>query len=76
MNYDSLGQLKTKMIHSTSSKGGYGPFIQKTNYRYNIRGWLTSINDPDNTATENDIFAMKLFYNDAITGIADQQAQF
>jgi RHS repeat-associated protein len=76
MNYDSLGQLSTKYSHSEYSNGGYSPFIQKTDYRYNIRGWLTSINNPDNTVTENDIFAMKLFYNDGMNGITGQAVQF
>ena len=68
MHYDSLGQLAKKQIHSEFSGGGYQPFIQQTDYSYNIRGWLTAINEPANTAAENDIFAMKLHYNDAMIG--------
>lgn len=76
MRYDSLGQLKKKLIHSESNSGTYDPFIQKIDYKYNIRGWLTAMNDPDNTTTENDIFAMKLFYNHEMGGISGQQAQY
>ncbi|TRZ76102.1 MAG: RHS repeat-associated core domain-containing protein [Bacteroidetes bacterium] len=76
MHYDRLGQLMNKLTHSESSTAGYGPFLQKTDYQYNIRGWLTSINDPDNTTTENDIFAMKLYYNDDMGGISGQKEQF
>ncbi|MCK9421794.1 MAG: RHS repeat-associated core domain-containing protein [Bacteroidales bacterium] len=64
MHYDPLGQLAEKQTHSESVGGSYQPFLQKTDYLYNIRGWLTSINDPDNMATDQDIFAMKLHYND------------
>ena len=68
MHYNPVGQLATKQVHSEFSGGSHQPFIQKTVYSYNIRGWLTAINDPANTAAENDIFAMKLHYNDAMIG--------
>ncbi|MFZ4521092.1 MAG: DUF6443 domain-containing protein [Bacteroidales bacterium] len=68
MHYNPVGQLVTKQIHSEESVGTYQPFIQKIDFQYNIRGWLTAINDPANTATKNDIFAMKLHYSDAIVG--------
>jgi RHS repeat-associated protein len=76
MRYDSLGQLKKKLIHSERISNTYESFIQKIDYKYNIRGWLTAMNDPDNTSAENDIFAMKLFYNDEMSGISGQQAQY
>ncbi len=49
--YDELGQLKQKALHGE---------IQLVDYRYNIRAWLTDINDID--ALENDLFALKLGY--------------
>ena len=49
--YNELGQLKTKKL-----AGG----IQNIDYSYNIKGWLTGINDPTNLG--NDYFAMKLKY--------------
>jgi len=55
MSYNSLGQLVTKKLHTGA--------IQTIDYTYNIRGWLTSINDPDNLGS--DLFAMRLLYNDA-----------
>ncbi len=70
MHYNAMGQMATKQIHSEWAAGGYPPFIQKTDFHYNIRGWLTAINDPDNTAAKNDIFAMKLHYSDAMTGLS------
>jgi RHS repeat-associated protein len=55
--YDDLGKLKVKHLHQT---GTVGP-LQSIDYEYNIRGWLTRINNPE--ATGNDKFAMELLYN-------------
>jgi hypothetical protein len=41
---------------------GSKSFRQKIDYRYNIRGWLTTINDPDNLSIRKDLFGMRLFY--------------
>jgi RHS repeat-associated protein len=53
-------------------------FLQTVDYRYNIRGWLTSINNAqllaDNGITNNDsndLFGMELFYNQSDAGIAN-----
>ncbi|NVO11011.1 MAG: hypothetical protein HXX16_13705 [Bacteroidales bacterium] len=53
MAYNELGQLQQKKL---------GGNIQSVDYKYNIRGWLTRINDPDNMGT--DLFGMRLLYND------------
>ncbi len=53
MTYNELGELVSKKLHEG---------MQDENYTYNIRGWLTSINDPDNL--QDDIFGLKLLYND------------
>ena len=50
-HYNELGQLEYKRI---------GDNIQQIDYAYNIRGWLTSINNPDNMGT--DLFAYRLKY--------------
>jgi RHS repeat-associated protein len=71
MHYNPAGQLIKKQVHAEASGTSYQPFIQKTDYQYNIRGWLTAINDPANTTTENDIFAMNLHYNDGMIGSAN-----
>ncbi len=62
MAYDELGQLKTK-----SYNGGQQPM----NYKYNIRGWLESINDPNSLGSS--MFAMKLLYNNTgeISGVSN-----
>ncbi|TRX35583.1 RHS repeat-associated core domain-containing protein [Flavobacterium sp. ZT3R18] len=61
--YDELGQLTSKKV------GGSNSFpLQKVDYTYNIRGWLTGINnDPTNklvlNTTEKDLFGFKINYN-------------
>lgn len=65
MGYNELGQLITKKLHKVSE----GVYAQELNYTYNIRGWLTGINDPDNPGS--DLFAIKLLYenNSGISNI-------
>ena len=41
--YNEAGQVKTKYLHSQNGLA----FLQKVDFMYNIRGWLTRINDPD-----------------------------
>ena len=57
--YDELGVLITKNIGGTSGN------LQKVDYKYNIRGWLTDINNAemDYTDGENDLFQYKINYN-------------
>jgi RHS repeat-associated protein len=63
--YNELGQMVMKQLHNTGS--GY---LQNVDYRYNIRGWLSSINNAqlinDGNVTNgdtNDYFGMELLYN-------------
>ncbi|WP_298303785.1 DUF6443 domain-containing protein [Flavobacterium sp.] len=58
--YSELGQLITKKVGRTVALP-----LQKIDYRYNIRGWLTSINDINDLrlTTENDLFAFMLNYD-------------
>ena len=42
--YNALGQLKTKKVGG----GGLSGPLQIIDYKYNIRGWMTDINDVDN----------------------------
>ncbi len=54
--YDDLGQLEEKDLH-----GGR----QSLDYSYNIRGWLTEINNSDLTqSNDDDLFGMKLLYDE------------
>ena len=59
--YDELGQLTTGKLHSTNGTS----FLQNIDYKYNIRGWMTHINDPADIGS--DMFAMQLKYNDGAT---------
>jgi RHS repeat-associated protein len=63
--------LKQKQLHSEFSGSSHNPFIQKTDYLYNIRGWLTSVNNPETAMEENDIFAMQLQYHDSVVNSGD-----
>jgi RHS repeat-associated protein len=69
MRYNEVGKLITKYLHSNQTSGSRN-FLQKVDYQYNIRGWLTKINDPALTA-DNDLFGMQLCYNntDGMTGL-------
>jgi RHS repeat-associated protein len=69
--YNPLGQLVDKKLHSTNSGSS---FLQSVDYRYNIRGQLTSINnsalsnDGGSTNDEsNDVWGMNLLYEQTET---------
>ena len=55
-SYNELSQLQSKKVGGTDSTP-----LQIVDYTYNIRGWLTSINDPNNLG--NDLFGYKIKYN-------------
>ncbi|MCJ8165966.1 DUF6443 domain-containing protein [Pontibacter sp. E15-1] len=64
--YNELGQLVDKKLHSTDAARVY--FLQSVDFRYNIRGWLTSINNAtltrdDKNDDDDDKFGMELSYN-------------
>ena len=62
-SYDDLGRLKEKKFH-----GKAGTFAESQQYRYNVRGWLTAINDPDSLGDH--LFAEELLYeNPASMGV-------
>ena len=62
---NQIGQLVEKNLHAG---------LQNIDYRYNIRGWLTSINNADLTNDgnknddTNDLFGMELAYNNPLLG--------
>lgn len=65
LGYNELGQLIENNLHSTDN--GIS-FLQSVDYRYNIRGWLTHINNSklnvdSNNDDTNDLFGMELTYN-------------
>lgn len=55
MSYDNLGRLNSKQLHQENSSN----FIEKIDYTYNIRNWLTGINSK--------YFKENLYYNTPIT---------
>ena len=64
--YTELGQLKSKQIGGQSTQ----PRLQKVDYTYNIRGWLTAINDIANlqqAGDPKDLFSFQLAYNNPQT---------
>lgn len=62
--YNELGQLTSKWVGGLVTAG-----LQKVDYSYNIRGWLTGINDINNLSNNSgiydpqDLFAFKINYN-------------
>jgi RHS repeat-associated protein len=64
--YNEIGQLVAKNLHSTN---GGSNFLQTLDYRFNIRGQLTSINNSTLTNDgiknndSNDIFGMEILYD-------------
>ncbi|MEJ8802068.1 LamG-like jellyroll fold domain-containing protein [Pontibacter sp. H249] len=56
--YNELGQLVEKRLHSRDG----ATFLQSVDYRYNVRGWLTGINDAQ-LSDPQDLFGMELSYD-------------
>jgi len=46
-------------------------FLQSVDYKYNIRGWMTDVNNTANPGT--DLFAMKLYYTDEFTQLGAEE---
>lgn len=68
-SYNELGELSEKDL-----KAG----AQSVDYTYNIRGWLTSINDAQlssNGDAKPDLFGMNLYYADA-AGLTNQSSLY
>jgi RHS repeat-associated protein len=73
--YNELGQLVDKKLHSDDNGS---TFQQSVDYRFNIRGWLTSINNAalntgSNNDDANDYFGMELGYNNTL-GFGSEKA--
>ncbi|MGY3793448.1 DUF6443 domain-containing protein [Aquimarina sp. 433] len=54
--YDDLGQVVQKKVGNAEQAP-----LQTVDYTYNVRGWMTKINDPN--ALGDDLFAYKVNYN-------------
>jgi len=66
MEYNRLGQVVAKKLHETADEN----FLQTIDYLYNIRGWMTHINDPNEQGADKDLFAMRMYYKDQVTATA------
>ncbi|MCX8524708.1 RHS repeat-associated core domain-containing protein, partial [Chryseobacterium formosus] len=63
--YNELSQLESKKVGGVSASSP----LQQMDYKYNIRGWMTQINDP--VTLGGDFFGYKVKYeNPVYTGIA------
>ncbi|MDQ1098858.1 DUF6443 domain-containing protein [Chryseobacterium sp. SORGH_AS_1048] len=56
--YNELSQLQSKKVGGTVLGSG----LQTVDYQYNIRGWLTKINDPSATLTGGKLFGYEIKY--------------
>jgi RHS repeat-associated protein len=68
LTYNKLGQLANKKLQPTTTSE-----VDNTDYAYNIRGWLKSLNDMNPSGTKH--FGMVLYYNDAL-GVMNNTAQW
>jgi RHS repeat-associated protein len=80
-NYNELSQVVAKNVHKISTSEMSTGFLQSMDYRYNIHGELSSINNidlnddmtsnPMNGANDdtNDLWGMQLNYNTNTTGV-------
>ncbi|MCV6631694.1 MAG: DUF6443 domain-containing protein, partial [Flavobacteriaceae bacterium] len=57
--YDALGELKGKGVGGKTNQNR----LQNISYTYNIRGWLTGINDVKQNPNPNKLFNFSLSYN-------------
>ncbi|MBL7825881.1 MAG: hypothetical protein JNJ57_04565, partial [Saprospiraceae bacterium] len=83
--YDELNRLSDKRLHASNYNGTSNidlsssfEYLQSLDYTYNIRGWLTGINDPGSCAalvSDNnmaDLFSMSLDYESNANGATPQ----
>ena len=76
--YNALGQLVDKKLHEKGAASQ--TFLQSVDMRYNIRGWLKSINNSQliNDASvsndeTDDYFGLELVYNTSEAGLGNNQ---
>jgi len=76
LKYNETGTLISRYLHSDQIEGERS-FVQKADYHYNIRGWLTKINDPG-LGEDNDVFGMRIFYEqtDGLGGLSAGESYY
>jgi len=68
-HYNELGQIEWKKVGGTDNAE-----LQKLDYTYNIRGWLTEMNEPSNL--QNDLFGYRINYSNTLEGLALPNADY
>src|SRR5690606_29273864 len=79
--YDALGTLVTKNVGGLETASNP---LQKVDYRYNVRGWLTDINSfregvlgiRETVMDQKDLFHYKIKYNTIFIGDDDTKPQY
>ncbi|MDY3344210.1 DUF6443 domain-containing protein [Riemerella anatipestifer] len=67
--YDELSRVAVKKVG-----GSIGAPLQQLDYSYNIRGWLTKLNRPEDLGT--DLFGFELRYQNPVASDAKQQPRY
>jgi RHS repeat-associated protein len=82
--YDEMGRLLDKRLHASNYDGVSAVttastfnYLQSLDYTYNIRNWLTGINDPTTCTLQSgdqlqDVFRMQLNYETSVNGSTAQ----
>ncbi len=63
-HYNILGELIEKNLHSENDGTS---FLQSIDYRYNLQGLMTHLNDVDLSDGENDVFGMEYYYETSVS---------
>jgi RHS repeat-associated protein len=74
LEYNEVGQLATRRLYNTdppSVADHTRSFKQSVRYKYNVRGWLQSINDPD--IDDGSLLSMRFEYDQPKSGGAQPQ---
>lgn len=82
--YDEMGRLLDKRLHASNYDGVSAVttastfnYLQSLDYTYNIRNWLTGINDPTTCTLQSgdqlqDVFRLQLNYETSVNGSTAQ----
>lgn len=72
--YDPNGKIEDfELVGNNIDK-----ILQNIDYKYNVRGWMTDINNVDGPATpgDTDIFSFRINYNESVAGTASTASLF
>ncbi len=70
--YNEIGQLTKKEVGRSASNP-----LQTIDYKYNIRGWLSSVNDPTNATTMgSSLFGYRIRYNEPLAGLQNPSTAY